>query len=233
MNHNDAVQLKAAEKYVLGELSHSQREEYEEHYFDCGECALDIRAIAAFADTARVVLRQEEESAKQKAGERAGWFAWLRPAFAVPAMAALLLVVAYQDFVSLPKARQAAEHGTAQVFAAPFSLQRAGVRGGEAEETKIQIHANENLPLKFDFTPRQAFSEYVCQLQDQAGHSLYRVKVPGTFVNQEVHLVIPAGGLKTGKYALVFTAASPASVGNPQPSGEEVLRLGFSVEILP
>ena len=230
MDHNDAVQLKAAEKYVLGELSHVQREEYEEHFFDCGECALDIRAIAAFADTARVVLRQEAEAARQRAAEpvRGGWFAWLRPAFAVPAIAALLLVVAYQDFVSLPKARQAASQGTAQVFAAPFSLQMANVRGGE--EVKIQVHANENVPLKFDFTPRQSFAEFHCQLQDEAGHSLYQVKVPGTFANQEVHLVLPAGGLKTGKYALVFTGA-PA--GNAQGSGEEVLRLGFSVEILP
>ena len=224
MDHNDAVQLKAAEKYVLGELSHTQREEYEEHFFDCGECALDIRAIAAFADTARVVLRQEAEAATERAAEpaRGGWFAWLRPAFAVPVMAALLLVVLYQDFVTLPRARQEAAHGAAQVFAAPFSLQMANVRGGE--EVKIQIHANENLPLQFDFTPRQSFDSYVCRLQDDAGRSLYQVNVPGKLTNQEVHLLLPAGGLKTGKYALVFTGA---------PSGQEVLRLGFSVEILP
>ena len=230
MDHKDAVQLKAAEKYVLGELSHAQREQYEEHYFDCGECALDIRAIAAFADTARAVLRQEAEAARQAAAEpaRGGWFAWLRPALVVPAMAVVLLIVAYQDFVTLPRVRQEAAHGTAQVFAAPFSLQMANVRGGE--EVKIQIHANESLPLKFDFTPRQTFAEYACQFQDEAGRSLYQVKVPGAFANQEVHLVIPAGGLKTGKYALVFTGG-PA--GNAQVSGQEVLRLGFSVEILP
>jgi hypothetical protein len=229
MDHNESLQLKAAEKYVLGELSAAQREEYEEHFFDCGECALDIRAIAAFADTARVVLRQEAEAAKQGAAEpvRAGWFAWLRPAFAVPVMAMLLLVVLYQDFVSLPKARQEAAHGTAQVFAAPYSLQMANVRGGE--EVKIQIRANENLPLKFDFTPRQSFAEFVCELQDESGRALYQVKVPGAFANQEVHLVIPAGGLKTGKYALVFTGAAARDA---QPAGQEVLRLRFSVEIL-
>ena len=34
MDHDEAIQLQAAVKYVLGELSPVQREEYEEHYFD-------------------------------------------------------------------------------------------------------------------------------------------------------------------------------------------------------
>jgi len=230
MDHNDALRVKAAERYVLGELSPTQREEYEEHYFDCGECGLDVKAIAAFAGTAREVLRQEAERSFEREAARAGggWFAWLRPAFAVPAMAVLLLFVAYQNFVTIPKARQEATHGAAQIFAAPFSLQMANVRGGE--EVKIQIHSNESLPLKFDFTPGKFLDEYVCQLQDESGRTLFQVKVPGAFANKEVNLVVPAGSVKTGKYALVFTGASNVDT---QTSREEVLRLGFSVEILP
>src|SRR5258708_36304258 len=68
MDHNQALQLQAAVKYVLGELSQVQRDEYEEHYFDCAECAVDIKALATFADTTREVLRQER--GKQAAKER-------------------------------------------------------------------------------------------------------------------------------------------------------------------
>jgi hypothetical protein len=230
MDHSDAVRLEAAEKYVLGELSPTQREEYEEHYFDCGLCALDVRAVAAFADTAREVLRRDAERdfRESKAATRGGWFRWLRPAFAVPAMAVLLLVVGYQNFVTIPAARQEAADGAAQVFASPFSLQMANVRGGE--EVKIQMHSNESLPLKFDFTPGKIFDQYICQIQDETGHSLFQVKVPGTLANKEVNMVVPAGSVKTGKYALVFAGASTAS---KPPSREEVLRLSFSVEILP
>lgn len=230
MDHNEALRLKTAEKYVLGELSLTQREEYEEHYFDCGECGLDVKAMAAFADTAREILRQEAERSFEREAARAGggWFAWLRPAIAVPAMAVLLLFVAYQNFVTIPKAKQAATQGAAQIFASPFSLQMANVRGGE--EVKIQIHSNENLPLKFDFTPGKIFDEYVCQVQDESRRSLFQVKLPEAFANKEVNLVVPAGSVKTGKYALVFTGASNE---NAQASREEVLRLGFSVEILP
>lgn len=227
MDHKDALRLKAAERYVLGELSPTQREEYEEHYFDCGECGLDVKAMAAFADTAREVLRQRSEQAFERdaAREGGGWFAWLKPAITVPVMAVLLLFVAYQNFVTIPKARQEGTHGAAQIFALPYSLQMANVRGGE--EVKIQIHANESLPLKFDFTPGKIFDSYVCQLQDEGGRSLFQVKLPEAFANKEVNLVVPAGSVKTGKYALVFTGPS-----NAQSSGEEVLRLGFSIEIL-
>lgn len=228
MDHNEALRVKAAEKYALGELSATQRDEYEEHYFDCGECALEVRAIAAFADTTREVLRQERIFEESKAAARGGWFAWLRPAFAVPAMAVLLSVVGYQNFVTIPAARQEAAQGAAQLFATPFSLQMANVRGGE--EVKIQIHANESLPLKFDFTPGKIFDEYICQVEDEMGRPLFQMKVPGTLANKEVNVVVPAGSVKTGKYALVFTGAPTA---NKQASREEVLRLSFSVDILP
>ena len=229
MDHNEALRLWAAEKYVLGELSPAQREEYEEHYFDCGECAVDVKSIATFADTCRQMLRQDAEMERQGVAvpERRGWFAWLRPAFAVPAFAALLVFVIYQNTVTIPKARELASHGTAQVFTTPFSLQMANVRGGE--EVKIQIHAQDNLPLRFDFTPRQSFGEYVGQLQDEAGRSVFQVKLPGSYANKEVNLVVPAGSLKTGKYALVFSGAQTAQ---GQPNQQEVLRLTFSIEIL-
>src|SRR5260370_40882897 len=103
MDHNEALQLQAAVKYVLGELSQVQRDEYEEHYFDCAECAVDIKALATFADTTREVLRQERErqAAKELVPARGGWLRWLQPAL-VPPCAALLLLGGYQNFVSIP-----------------------------------------------------------------------------------------------------------------------------------
>ncbi len=57
MDHNEAVRLRAVEKYVLGELAPSQRDEFEAHYFDCQECAQDVKAVAEFVDNVRAVLR--------------------------------------------------------------------------------------------------------------------------------------------------------------------------------
>src|SRR5258708_8250146 len=108
MDHNQALQLQAAVKYVLGELSQVQRDEYEEHYFDCAECAVDIKALATFADTTREVLRRERETqlAKELVPARGGWLRWLQPVVAVPAFAALLLLTAYQYRITIPLTRQ-------------------------------------------------------------------------------------------------------------------------------
>lgn len=230
MEHNEAVQLQAAVKYVLGELSESQRQEFEEHYFDCGECALDLKAAAAFVDTSREVFRVGAKKSREReaAAIRAGWFGWLRPAFAVPVFAALLLVVAYQNVVTIPKAREEAARGSAQVFRTSFSLQMANVRA--EEEVKVQVPKNESFGFKFDFTPSRKFPSYIGQLQDTAGRALLQVSIPGSLTNKEMQLVVPAGLLHPGKYALVFTG----DPGSKRQTGEdEVLRLGFSVEFLP
>ena len=57
MDHNEALRLQAAEKYVLGELPPPLRDEFEEHFFDCQECAQDVIAVAGFVDNARHVWR--------------------------------------------------------------------------------------------------------------------------------------------------------------------------------
>ncbi len=38
MDHNQVTQLMAVEKYLLGELTPTARDEFEEHVFDCQEC---------------------------------------------------------------------------------------------------------------------------------------------------------------------------------------------------
>lgn len=93
---------------MLGELPQAERDSFEAHYFDCGECALDVRAAAALADNARNVLCHEApEVALQVARPTEGkWLAWFKPIVAVPASAVLLLVIAYQNTVTIPNARR-------------------------------------------------------------------------------------------------------------------------------
>jgi hypothetical protein len=230
MDHNETIRLQAAVKYVLGELSPVQREEYEEHYFDCAECAVDIKALATFADTTREVLRQERASqlAKDLVPAGGGWLRWLQPVVAVPAFAALLLIIAYQNTVTLPHAREEASSGAAQLFVTSRTPKMAVVRGSE-ELPRFSVRPNESLPLKFDFTPAPSSDAYVCQLQDESGRTILQLRVPGSFTNKELNLVIPGNSVKPGKYTLVFTA-DPGAKG--QPTKAEVLRLTFAIEFL-
>ena len=56
MDHSEAVNQMAAERYMLGELPPDVRDAFEEHLFDCPECAFDIRAGVAFMDEATLQL---------------------------------------------------------------------------------------------------------------------------------------------------------------------------------
>jgi len=227
MDHNEAIRLQAAVKYVLGELSPVQREEYEEHYFDCAVCALDLKAAAAFVDASREVFKADKARAAEReaAPVRGGWFGWLRPIVAVPAFAALLLVVTYQNVITIPRAREEAAQSAGQLFTSSFSLQLANTRGGE--ELKVQVHPKESFALNFDFTPSRTFESYVCQLRDEAGRSLLQVNVPGASANKEAHLVVMGGLVRPGKYSLVFFGASGSQ---GQATRDEVLRLDFAIE---
>jgi hypothetical protein len=237
MDHNEAVRLQAAEKYVLGELPQSLREDYEEHYFECAECALDLKAAATFVDTSREVLRAEREKWAEKASVAAGgrWFAWFRPMVAAPVFAALLLVVVYQNTVTIPRAKQGARLGAGQVFTSSFSLKKADTLGGEeakaGDEGKVQVHANEGFALKFDFTPRQRFDSYVGQIQEESGRSVLQVRIPGSSANREVQIAVPSGVVQPGNYALVL-AGDPGAKGQMSKENE-VSRLSFTVEFRP
>ena len=56
MDHLTAVRIGAAELYAMGELDALRREEFEEHYFDCRECAAEVKLEQAFAANMRSAL---------------------------------------------------------------------------------------------------------------------------------------------------------------------------------
>ena len=81
MNHTEAIEQLAAERYLLDELAPDAREAFEDHFFDCQECALDLRAGALLIDQAKVELPKaanqavvKERIAKTKSASWLGWF---------------------------------------------------------------------------------------------------------------------------------------------------------------
>lgn len=172
MNHNEAIDLQAAAKYVLGELSPVQRDAYEDHYIDCPECARDVHAAAAFADTTRDVFRQEERAgaaAKTTERVRGGWFAWLKPSVAVPAFAVLLIALGYQSIVSVPYWKNLAMQSAASGVMPMYSLIASNSRGSELPT--FQVKQNELFGLFVDVPVDKAFSTYMLRLEDPVGHS--------------------------------------------------------------
>jgi hypothetical protein len=230
MDHAQVTEQRIAEQYVLGELSPEVREQFEEHYFDCAECASDLDALASLMTIGKAVA-QEGFSSKplvpDKTAERRSWFAWLRPVVVVPAMAALLGVFVLQNAGLIPVLNRSSANGPfVQVYESTYRLQGV-TRGGSG--SKISVNPHESFGLDFDFTPTESASGYRGSLLDTSGRAVFTFTVKGSEANKELHLVVPADTVHAGDYDLVFTKENGAS----DSKNKEVQRLSFSIEFRP
>jgi hypothetical protein len=209
MNHLEAKRLHAAEKYVLNELTEDQRDAYEEHYFDCAECAEDVKATLTFVAASREVFLQEPQASATsppRLPARSRWSSWFRPMVALPAMAVLLLAVGLGYFTQTlkPQIGQITAPGETLLTSPSF-----GLRGGdrlENEKTIVQMQGPGPVQLHFDFVPVQdhAFASYTGELQNSSSRVLLQFNIPADRINKEVNLVVPAGLLRTGDYTLAI-----------------------------
>jgi hypothetical protein len=212
MDHLEAKRLHAAEKYVLGELSADQRDAYEEHYFDCAECAEDVNATVTFVSAGREVFREEPVPALPKElAPRSRWTSWFRPMIVIPAMGVLLLAVGYYSRMSKPQIGVITAPGQTILSSPSF-----GLRGGdrlENEKTIVQLQVNDSVQLHFDLVPSQVqnFSSYTGELQDSASRVLLQFSIPPDRVNKEVNLIIPSGLLHPGDYTLTIFGRDASS----------------------
>ncbi len=142
MEHKEAIRIHAVDRYLLGELTAVEREEFEEHFFSCGECSEDLHMGAILVDNSRAVLREEFPDpvpASPGAPPRPGWRLWWSQV-PLAAAIALLAVVGYQNLKVLPEyRRQLAEERGAAV--PPQFTVRPAVRGAVPSGCASQRHA--------------------------------------------------------------------------------------------
>src|SRR5438045_3517943 len=65
MEHRDALTTNASDRYLLGEMSEPERFDFEAHYFECVECAADVRAGHALARGVRAVCAEDDARRQQ------------------------------------------------------------------------------------------------------------------------------------------------------------------------
>lgn len=214
MDHNEAVQEMAVERYLLDELTPELREQFEEHLFDCSECSLDLRAGSLFVQEAKVQLPELAASTPgsrpvapaRSPREKSDWFAWLRPAFAVPTFACLLAFIAYQNLATIPALRSA----STEPRLVPWVSFHTGTRGNA--HLNVPADRNQGAGILIELPQENAYTGYAFELYDPQGRRSWRhtaVLNPagpgmGTF-----SLVVPGAGLQQGSYTLVISGLTP------------------------
>ncbi|MGB0065969.1 MAG: zf-HC2 domain-containing protein [Terracidiphilus sp.] len=232
MNHDEAVAQMTVERYLLGELDPSARDDFEEHLFDCPDCALDTRVATAFIEGAKAELAEMAPArlgVKDTPGREKGrglWFLAWRPAFAAPVFAALVAVVCYQNLVTFPALRNAAGQPVV-IPVAPLS----GATRGEVRPTVAASPAHGiALPVDIPLDPALgAFVSYSFQIQDPQGKLAWSGSIPapaqGTTGDYQLSLVMPGGILKDGAYSVSISGTGAHGESTP------IEQYGFNVAV--
>src|SRR5438046_5948416 len=221
MDHDQAVKSQVCEKYLLGELSPELRNAFEEHYFSCVECAMQLRTAAELIGASQQILARAPAIAAKvhAASKRGGWFKWLQPAIAIPVFASLLLLVGYQNFVTIPHLKQAVSPRVLPMF----SLISANTRGETAPE--FVTRPDEPLGLYVDVPADATYSTYDLRLQDPNGRTI-PLRSLSYAEAQKTQVVVINPGKTAGNYSLIIFGHTKPEQGA---ASTELVRLQFAI----
>jgi hypothetical protein len=230
MDHHEATRTGAVERYLLDEMPARQRSEFEEHFFDCPQCAADLAVTAEFLDGARRELKRDAAAGDLVGGPgpprvRKSKSAWLsRPAFAGWAVAMLLCVVTYQNAVIFP--RLTTEIGQLERPSTVSSVFLVGgnTRGGTIPT--VTLSKAKPLLLSVDIPTEEQYASYSCVLIAQSGTAVWSLPVTAEQAKDTVPIVVPTTGLSRGDYTLVVRGNAKSG---GAPSAADLVHYRFTV----
>ncbi|HYM11096.1 MAG TPA: zf-HC2 domain-containing protein [Bryobacterales bacterium] len=215
----------AAERYLLRELSDAERDQFEEHFFDCPACAEDVRMGAIFEANARQVFANQPTPVSTPVS----WWEWvrLRPAVA-GSLAGLVVLLAggvgYQSLVTHGLRSEVAELRAPQSF--PSVFLHSTTRGAEQV---IQVpRASRVLGLSLDLAPGQSFQHYLGEVSGESGKVVFSVPLAPPAPGESLNLLLPVSSLEPGRrYSLVVRGLEEGSTGKP---ATEIARYYFTMQ---
>ncbi len=214
MDHQDALREMAVEKYLLGELSGESRDIFEEHLFECQQCAADLRSGVTLLEGARVELAQATTAIvplRQKKSFLPQWL--LNPVWMAPALATCLVVVAYQSFFVVPGMERQLAQSNAPAVLNSVVLAGGTSRGGV--ERRVAAPEKGSFLLSVDIPSLAEYSSYICSLSSPSGTVVWSGTVSPEQAKDSVQIRVPADITQPGENTLVVQGVRPAGVSGP------------------
>jgi hypothetical protein len=200
MDHDTAIRMQAAERYVLKEFAPEQQAEFEEHFFGCPECAQEVRSAAIFVANAAQVLREErasESAGWERSVGRPNWRFWWPLVASAALNLALLAGFGIEHFLG-PNASAGME---------PQFYQTVGVTAASrGTQPAVPVAKGAQfLGVRFDLLPGQHFESFEYRILDASGsaHSAKSLPAPSGEYS-EMELAIPVKGLAPGNYVVML-----------------------------
>ncbi len=214
MDHREAVASRAVDRYLLDEMLEEEREAFEQHYFECADCAAEVEAGTMLAANAAAVFAEEGrgDSALRRAGLWGGW------KWAAVALAGLVvLIIAFEELVRIPAVKTSfAAISAPQPY--PVFFLHAAVRG--SDQVLEPPRDTPFIGLSFDVPPGAAAPAYDCRLLDASGQPRWSVTAPPPRAPGEpIHLLLPTAAGPPGDYTLILSGG-----------GKEIYRYQFTLK---
>jgi len=196
LNHSNALATQAPERYLLGELTAGEAEQFELHYFECPQCALALESGDQFISAVRegfpAAVPQRAPASPPKPSFAESLAAFFRQPALGFALAALIAVVAlYQGLVVIPGFTQPR---------AVVAVQLIGASRAEGQQVSAPA-GTKFIDLSADIPPEFHFSSYLCRVF-RDGKEAFSVPVAPPKEGTPVTLSVSVDKLKPGKYEL-------------------------------
>jgi hypothetical protein len=200
MEHDEAIRSQAAERYAARELLPAERTAFEAHFFDCPECADEVRIEMQLVANLRGVLREMRAEQGRAPAAAKFWGKWRRRCRPQPAIAfsfaVSLALAAGLGYVLLTGAHPAAAPHFVAVYFAP------GPAHGAAD-VHVLPKGETTYGVRFP-APSAAIQSYTCEILDASGKRESARTLPAlASLDGFLWLDVPVDGLPGGVHTLV------------------------------
>ena len=185
---------------------------------------MDLRLADALMARVRSELKSEipVRPAIESRGRLIPFF--LRPAWVVPALAALLLVIAYQNIVVFPGLKHEVASLSQPEILPSLALVNGNSRGDEVPTFSVQV--SRAFLLSVDIPSSEGFSGYLCTLYSPTGAVLWRGEVSPEQARDSVSIRILPRPEMSGLNLLLVQG-----VPGPQKTPVDLARYRFKLQI--
>lgn len=211
MDHLDSAQMKAVERYMLGDLSASEVEEFERHFFDCPQCSEELRALTIFQENARAVFAEQDlapvPASVTVPESAASWWSGFSPLFQKPwavgplsmALGGLLLGV-FAGYMTFASREEVQAISTFPIY--------AEARG--AETVVSPAKGSKFYAMYLDASWDGDYASYRAVLRDASGTEKAVVPAKPAAGGNSINVLVPTHKLADGKYVLVMRGVDGA-----------------------
>ena len=195
MEHAEALTTNATERYLLGEMPESERDRFEEHFFDCTDCASDVRDGARMMAAGREVAAETANVRSISSSPK--WMKWIPQAAAAAVIGGS---VGWFGALNYAPRLAATADVPAVVEVVHYELPTDTVRAGATEV--LEVRAGEGVVLDFAIPDSEEAASYVYTLRDEKGRVFISKAVSLDDALDRVELSLR--GLPRGSHELVI-----------------------------